>query len=253
MKTSTMLAKFCSGPIVGNASLPSGCPAHDLKLWNAFLELSKKRPEHDVPILSSTEYAIPADTNICDHTTGCDVVPVIRSGWAMSAVVLPDGRRQILSFLLPGEIASTALVFGPAAGRVVQSITKVSYCAFNRSELKAALSKHPELFEKFSNVWIAERDEADQLAIDLGRRNADERIARLLLKLTKKLTKRDMARGQTFDFPLRQHQIADATGLTPVHVSRVLSRFRRNGLIGLDGRLLTILNARELERIANPK
>ena len=60
-----------------------------------------------------------------------------------------------------------------------------------------------------------------------------------------------MVRGQAFEFPLRQHQIADATGLILVHINRVLVDFRRKGLIELDGRRLTILNADELYRIAN--
>ena len=88
------------------------------------------------------------------------------------------------------------------------------------------------------------------MAADLGRRTADERIARLILRLSSRLAKRGMLQGQAMDFPLRQHQIADATGLTPVHVSRVLSNFRRKGLIDINGRSLTILNATELSRVA---
>ena len=90
------------------------------------------------------------------------------------------------------------------------------------------------------------------MTIDLGRRTADERLARLILRLMKRLAKRGMVQGQTMEFPLRQHQIADATGLTPVHVSRVLGNFRRKGLIEINGRSLTILNATELNRVANP-
>ena len=85
---------------------------------------------------------------------------------------------------------------------------------------------------------MEEKTRTDQLIVDLGRRTADERIARLILGLAERLSKRDMARGgpTEFDFPLRQHHIADATGLTPVHVSKVLSEFRRNGLINISER-----------------
>ena len=253
MKTSTLLKEIDSNEASNDFLVSGGCSTHDLSLWHALLELSRKRSEHDAPLLSSAEHTIPANTIICHPTTWYDVVPVISSGWAMSSMMLPNGRQQILSFLLPGEIVSTALVFGPTAGRLVQAITKVTYRTFNRSELKAALSKHPELFEKFSKVWVNERSEADQLAMDLGRRSADERLARLILKLMKRLSKRDMMQGQTFEFPLRQHQIADATGLTPVHVSRVLTIFRRKGLIEIDGRMLTIRDENGLHRIASVK
>ena len=250
MKTSTMLKEIIVAPTNDRFQLSMDCSAHDLKLWQALQELSRVCADQDAPLLSSTEHTVPAHANICHPAMWYDVVPVICSGWAMSSVILPNGRQQIQSFLLPGEIVSTALVFGPTVGRLVQSITKVSYRAFNRAEIKSALSRHPELLEKFSKVWIDEKTEADQLAVDLGRRTADERLARLILRLMKRLAKRGMVQGQTMEFPLRQHQIADATGLTPVHVSRVLSNFRRKGLIDINGRSLTILNATELSRVA---
>jgi CRP/FNR family transcriptional regulator, anaerobic regulatory protein len=105
--------------------------------------------------------------------------------------------------------------------------------------------------EKFSKVWIEEKAESDQLSVDLGQRTADERIARLILRLSSRLAKRRMLQGRAMEFPLRQHQIADATGLTPVHVSRVLGNYRCRGLIKIDGRSLTILDANGLLRIAN--
>jgi CRP-like cAMP-binding protein len=59
-----------------------------------------------------------------------------------------------------------------------------------------------------------------------------------------------MVQDQTMDFPLRQHHVADATGLTAVHVSKVLSEFRRRGLIEISDRSLTVLNAGEFQRVA---
>ena len=97
------------------------------------------------------------------------------------------------------------------------------------------------------------RRNADQLAVDLGRRTADERIARLILNLMDRLAKRGMAQDQTMDFPLRQHHVADATGLTPVHVSKVLSGFRRSGVIDYGNRSLTILDVASLQRIATQR
>ena len=87
------------------------------------------------------------------------------------------------------------------------------------------------------------------MALDLGRRTASERIARQILNLAERLAKRGMMRGQTMEFPLRQRHIADATGLTPVHVSKVLGEFQRARLIEISSRSLTILNEPEL-RIA---
>jgi CRP-like cAMP-binding protein len=166
-------------------------------------------------------------------------------------VTLPDGRRQILSFLLPGDIVSTVLLFEPVSQCSVEAITEVHYRIFNRNELKDLLLKHPYLSDKLFRLWIDEKARANQLAVDLARSTADERIARLILNLFDRLARRGMARDQTMDFPLRQHHIADATGLTVVHVNRVLSEFRRASLIETNERSLTILDPIGLRRAAN--
>jgi CRP-like cAMP-binding protein len=167
--------------------------------------------------------------------------------------MLADGSRQILSFLLPGDIVSTALLFEPRPHCLVEAITDVRYRTFRRTELREILFKDPDLLDKLSRAWIEEKTRADQLIVDLGRRTADERIARLILNLVDRLARRDMVHGDPpeLEFPLRQHHIADATGLTPVHVSKVLSEFRRAGLIKISERSLIILDPTGFRRIAN--
>ena len=181
-----------------------------------------------------------------------DAVPVICSGWAASIKLLADGRRQILTFLLPGDIVSTGLLFGPRPARVIEAITDVRYRTFKRRELKSFLFKRTEFLDKVLNAWVEEQVRTDRLVVDLGRRSGEERIARLILNLAQRLKERDMMQDAThMDFPLRQHHIADATGLTQVHVSKVVSDFRRNGLVEFHRRSLTILDIDGLRRRAN--
>lgn len=202
-------------------------------------------------LLPSSIHRIPARRTICHPKEWSEYVPIICQGWAMSSITLPDGRRQILAFLLPGDFVSTACLFEPISGRCVEAVTEVTYRKFKRSDFKSILFKQPAMLEKLSKTWMEERVQADQLALDLGRRMADERIARLILNLADKTAKRGMMQGQTMEFPLRQKQIADATGLTPVHVSKVLGQLQRAGLIKIDSRSLSILNAAELRRVAD--
>ena len=181
-----------------------------------------------------------------------DAVPIICSGWAASIKLLADGRRQILSVLLPGDIVSTGLLFAPKPGRVVEAVTDVHYRTFKRRELKNLLFKQTEFLEKVLNSWIEEETRTDRLIVDLGRRSGEERVARLVLDLAQRLRARDMMQDSTrIDFPLRQHHIADATGLTQVHVSKVVSDFRRSGLVDFHQRSLTILDIEGLRRRAN--
>jgi CRP-like cAMP-binding protein len=184
-----------------------------------------------------------------------EIVPVICSGWAAAIVMLSNGTRQIVSFLLPGDMISTTLLFEARPYCLIEAITDVRYRAFSRVDLKSKLFGEPELLNKFAKAWVDEKARADQLIVDLGRRTANERIARLILGLFDRLEKRGMVRGESneFEFPLRQHHIADATGLTPVHVSKVLTEFRRSQLINISERSLTILDLPALRRIGHTR
>lgn len=201
--------------------------------------------------VTSSNHMIPARRTICHPKEWSDYIPIICQGWAASSVTLLDGRRQILSFLLPGDLVSTACLLEPMSGRTVEAITDVTCRKFIRNDLKAFLFQRPHLLEKLSKTLVEERTQADQLALDLGRRTADERIARLILSLADRLAKRNMVNGQTMEFPLRQRHIADATGLTPVHVSKVMGEFQRAGLVEINRRSLTLINERELRRAAD--
>ena len=102
-------------------------------------------------------------------------------------------------------------------------------------------------------MWSEARSQANQLALSLGRRTAHERIACFILMLADSLARRGMMVGETMEFPLRLKHIADATGLTPVHVSKVQTEFQRAGLIEIKDRSITILDPAELRHIAGPQ
>jgi CRP/FNR family transcriptional regulator len=235
----------------------AACHAYELN-WCQAASAAQSNSLQTEPIrIAQSSHTVPARRIICREQDLHDAVPIICTGWAASVVTLSDGSRQILSFLLPGDLVSTALLFAPRSHCLVEAITEVRFRTFNRTDLKAVLFKHPDLFDKLSKSWIEEKNRADQLIIDLGRRTADERIARLILGLEERLARRGMAAHEDtmtaveMEFPLRQHHIADATGLTPVHVSKVLSEFRRRGLIRISDRTLTIADPAGFRRIAN--
>lgn len=226
----------------------TACVAGQLKLCAALRKKTSDpaEPPADTP---APEYA-PARRTICGRREWPEFVHIICSGWAMTSITHADGRRQILSFLLPGDSESTLNIFQPRFGRSIEAITDVLYRRFKREEVREKLFSRPDLIETLGQVWSEEKERADQLAIDLGRRMADERIARQLLELAGRLGKRGMASEGSMEFPLRQRHIADLTGLTPVHVSRVMSEFQRTGLIAIEGRTLRILDVERLRRVA---
>lgn len=229
----------------------AACPAHELNLCTAVVKkaLSEADLRPGASQLTSTTHTVPARRTICHPKEWSEFVPIVCSGWAASSIAFPDGRRQILSFLLSGDLVSATSLLVPMSGCTVESITEVTYRKFKRSDLKPFVFKHPDILDTFSNIWIEKQKQSDQLAFDLGRRTSHERIAGLILNLAERLIKRKMMNGKTMEFPLRQRHIADATGLTPVHAGKVLSEIQRAGLINISDRSLTIIDETELRRM----
>lgn len=248
-------AHFYAGPQVAAAARQhAGCVQCEVQEFSFCHTLATATADSRLHVLGTAPDVLTVAPRriVCREQDVLANVPVICSGWAAAAVMLSDGSRQILSFLLPGDLVSAALLFEPKPHCFVEAITKVTYRAFDRADLKAALFNNPDTAAKFAYLWIDEKKRADAMIVDLGRRPASERIARLILGLVERLQHRNMTTGGgCVEFPLRQHHIADATGLTPVHVSKLLSEFRRNKLIRLSERSLAILDPVGFRAVAN--
>jgi CRP-like cAMP-binding protein len=171
-------------------------------------------------------------------------------GWAFRYKLTADGRRQILSFLLPGDSISFQLMRADRLHFSVQALTKVSLCVFDRKALARYVADQPALIGRLDRLAAREFAMADNRLICLGRRSAHERVAGLLHCLYLRLQQRGHVARQSFTFPLRQHHIADALGLTPVHVSRVLKDLRADGMVSIDDERLTICDQRMLQKLS---
>ncbi|HEY0302523.1 MAG TPA: Crp/Fnr family transcriptional regulator, partial [Rhizomicrobium sp.] len=184
------------------------CPAFADNLCHILSQASRE----SVPPSAVTDHTAQARRTIWREGDAVDRVPVICQGWAATSMSLSDGRRQLLSFLLPGDLVSAGLIGHTAAPCTVEAVTDVRYRSFSRATINQALTRQPDLLAVMARMLAEETARADRLAIDLGRRGAAARIANLILALTERLRKRGMMAGQTMDFPLRQHHIADAAG-----------------------------------------
>ena len=177
-------------------------------------------------------------------------VPVICEGWATSIMKLTNGRRQILSFMLPGELVTCRLLFERKLHLSIDAITRGSIRTFDLAQLRGAMTLVPSIFDKLLSAYNDERNRADQLISDLGRRTATGRIARLMLDIWGRMEKAGLVEDGAIEFPLRQTHIADATGLTTVYVSKVINAFRKGNLVEYSERSLKILNIDKLRQLA---
>ena len=148
---------------------------------------------------------------------------LLLSGWAARVRLLPDGRRQFLSFLLPGDLIGACDHPHAVAVSTVIAMSDVTVCALPQAEPGSPLH--------IAYAVSRAIDEGHLLAqiTRLGRLNAQERISDLLLELYERLTLNGSVSGNGFDLPLTQETLADALGLTSVHVNRMLQQARREG------------------------
>jgi CRP-like cAMP-binding protein len=171
-------------------------------------------------------------------------------GWAFRFKLLADGRRQILNILLPGDIMGLQAELMTASPHGVEALTDVSLCAFRHNTLWGLYRDHPKL--ALDLTWLAAHGErlADDVLLSVGRRNATERMATLLVHLHRRAASVGLAVDGRIPFPLTQAHIADALGLSAVHTNRVLQDLRRRGLISLADGSLGIGDLRALRRVA---
>jgi CRP-like cAMP-binding protein len=219
----------------------------ELRLSHLFEEMDPER----IAALDPVSRTIPAKKMLYRNNDWLDSLAFIRRGWAAKYVRLRDGRMQILSFLLPGESISIASLFQPRHDFSVQAVTEVYLSEFPRERLKAAVLGDAALIERFARLMTEREYRAHIQTVNLGRRTAVERVANLVMHLHERLSTKGMVEDNAFDFPLRQSQIADATGLTTVHVNRVLATLRSEGRLELADRRLRIIDLNGLKATAH--
>lgn len=225
------------------------CPAHELGICWADVAPHDDRERR--PIEQSGR-SVAARRVIFRDRDLHDFVPVICDGWAARGVRVRDGR-MMLSFFLPGDMIADALLDEALDDGFVEAITNVEYRAFRRSALMALVHDGARALDVVMRRWGEDKRWCDRLIVDLGRRSAEARVARLILRLVERLKARGLEApgAQQVRFPLRHHHIADATGLTSVHVTKVLSDLRRRNVLAVGSRKLSILDPEALGLIAS--
>ncbi|WP_380783328.1 Crp/Fnr family transcriptional regulator [Sphingomonas sp. R86520] len=176
---------------------------------------------------------------------------VLQRGMAMSYVLLDDGSRQILRFLFPGDmLAVSALVYRDSPETIV-TLTDCTVCPFDRSVIGALITDHPRLSAIIMVVNQIEKVALTDRLAALGRTSAKARIAALLLEIRNRMRMTDKTIGNAFTLKLTQEEVGDATGLTAVHVNRMLRQLEEDGLIARDNGRVTLTNEAQLARAAN--
>ncbi|WP_092182449.1 Crp/Fnr family transcriptional regulator [Devosia sp. YR412] len=172
------------------------------------------------------------------------------SGWAFRYKTLPDGRRQILNYMLPGDLVGLQ---GSVIGEMQHSVEALSplvLCVFQRNRLPELFGNHPGL--AFDITWLAAQEERmlDDHLLSLGRRNAVERAAYLIAFLYQRAASVGLSGTGTLYLPITQMHVADTLGLSIVHTNKTLRKLADRKLIRWLDRSCEVLDIEGLMQVA---
>ncbi|WP_439361637.1 Crp/Fnr family transcriptional regulator [Bradyrhizobium sp. DASA03007] len=169
-----------------------------------------------------------------------DSVRVVLSGWLCRYKTLEDGRRQIVNFIFPGESCDAHAYLLAVMDHSIATLTPVVYAEIKRARFESLIAGDRSLAEAFWCESLVNNAIQREWAINLGRRVALERVAHLFCEIFERLRPVGMIEGNSCIMPVTQMDLADATGLSVVHLNRTVQELRASGLIVLRERTLTI-------------
>lgn len=193
---------------------------------------------------------VDADRDLIREGEHPDCIHLVLEGWAARYKVLPEGTRQITAFLVPGDFCDLHTTILSRMDHSIYTLTPSTVAFIPARVMEELPIERPALARAL--WWSTLVDEAVLRAwiVNLGRREALERIAHLICELHSRMRNVGLADDDRFDLPVTQEELADALGLTAIHVNRTLQRLRMEGLIALKARKLTILDVPKLRRLA---
>jgi CRP/FNR family transcriptional regulator len=177
---------------------------------------------------------------------------VVRRGWLHSSALLGNGSRQIMRFHFQGDLIGLSLLAFADSPETVTAVTDVTLCPFSREKLAALIADHPRIGALLLGLTAADRVAiADRMA-SIGRTSARARVGSLICELFARMRRIGAANGDgTIQLPLTQEEIGDATGLTSVHVNRMMRALAEDGIIERSGASLRLLDEKRLASEAN--
>ena len=172
-------------------------------------------------------------------------------GFAFRHKTTSGGGRQIMALCIPGDAVDLLNIFLDVSDHAVQMLTSGTVADLSRPHLQGLALTHPTVGGALIRATLIDASILREWVVNVGRRNARERIAHILCEFAVRLEDRGLARRGSFELPMTQEQLADATGLTPAHVNRILKVLEREGLIKRQRRHIEFTNWRALQSVGD--
>jgi CRP-like cAMP-binding protein len=193
--------------------------------------------------------SVPAGTDLAREGDPTECVFLILEGMACRYKLRANGVRQIMAYLLPGDTGDLDAVLLKALDHLIGTLSDCEVVRIAPGTIHDLLQR-PAVALALRKATLVDEATAREWLVNVGRRVAIERIAHLLCEVLVRLQVVGRAPENTYAWPLTMADLADTTGLTPVHVNRTLGELRQHGLIELEGSRLRILDLPRLKQIA---
>ncbi|GEP07009.1 Crp/Fnr family transcriptional regulator [Methylobacterium oxalidis] len=175
---------------------------------------------------------------------------LILKGWACRYKIIGEGKRQILSFHIAGDVPDLQSLHIHTMDHSLATLTEATVAFIPHDNLRELIAQHPGIAAAFWRDTLVDAAIFREWLIGMGRRSAYEHMAHLFCELYLKLQAVGLAGSYCCPLPITQVDLADALGLTNVHVNRVLKQMREQSLITLRGHTLVIEAWDELSQVS---
>ncbi|WP_275784399.1 Crp/Fnr family transcriptional regulator [Pararhizobium gei] len=198
----------------------------------------------------SGELNVDAGTTILAEGSHSAHLFTVLSGWGFRYKTLDDGRRQILNYMMPGDLIGLQGTLMGEMQHSVEALSPVTLCVFERDKLGTLFRNYPDL--AYDLTWIAAQEERilDENLLSIGRRSALERAAYLLAFLYQRAKATNLFKGERVSIPITQQHVADTLGLSIVHTNKTLKKLAERKLIRWADRGCDILDDQGLMKIS---
>lgn len=176
---------------------------------------------------------------------------LIHKGWSFAYRLLPNGSRQIINFPLPGDIVGSSDTASGRASASLECLSDVIYSPIPIAAIREAMTSDMRVGKAF--LWMINRTNSITIEhlVNAGRRSALARTAHLVLEFATRLSNINVPIEQGFELPFSQTLLADALGLTPIHVNRIFRQLREDNLVTFKAGVIRIHDRKNLEKVAS--
>lgn len=229
-----------------HSSQRSALPLVNTRLWNSgFLS---REEQNALQNAVSPARSVGPNIDLVREGDRTDSLFIVIKGWACRYTTTKDGARQLPALLVPGDVGNLDSLMFDRLDYGVRTLTQATIVALPRDRALALAAQYPGIGRTFTWAALVENTILSKWALSLGRRSARERLAHLLCELSVRLNAGD-GNESSFACPLTQEQLADALGLTSVHVNRTMQQLRNDGMVETENRTMTLPDVAGLRRI----